>query len=1399
MEEKQFTEGKQQGSIDPRTKNALRADIGRYVAIWSAIHPEEVLLEINPDELMKASKLELSEIVGFCQERMESWMKEHEKRQFDNVVDEQEEDEEEEQFEDCPKDFKQETQVQKDLEQERILKKDDASSITPSRSFSESNPKVVKNTFNDSGIIDARIRAPAIPIYDGHPDTFQNFFSLIRLTLNRSRAQDEEKITFFIRSITDAALIWAERFLELHPHICWSEFLHSFQREFEDRTLYDDTIRRLEKLRQHSTVRTYIHEFRKVSSKVDVSEKEAVRLFMKGLSNRIVSAIAYIPNNLPDLFEEALRAEVKASYLSLEHKRTAVSLAALNPKEKHKNNRDTNKDTYLREGRCFSCHKTGHIARECPELISAALASLNLSHEFVNAQEEPNKEGSAYTTGRATVAVDPRVFLPLSIKHPTNGTWISATALLDTGASYSVFIRDDLIWKHVPSVGTSLSVACKSGKLNARRLLHPVQLRINGRKMWVRVIAVKDLLYPCILGIPWCKQVNASIHFQSGKTTVSMNDIQDLKEQPHSVTVCATRSCLQTDSLNLAVIPPQLHDLQDFFKEDNSNKLPPHREYDLKLELLPNQIPPKTKLRHVGPEQSKIINEYVHDLLQRGFIEPSKADHGANVLLIRKKTGDLRPCIDFRQVNACIKKDAYPLPLLSELIERVAGYQFYTSLDLKNAYHRLRMHPDSESLTTFRTGFGSYQFKVVPFGLSTAPAAFQRFLQTILLEFIPLGVAVYLDDILIFSNDFDSHISTVRKVVKRLLDHDLFARVDKCHFFKKSIAYLGHEISQNGICINKEKALSLGSWPRPVKLRDLLRFLGFCNFFREFIPSFAGLAEPLYQMLRGKKPLLDWTPERTTAFRNLCSMFIRSPILTAVKSDLPFVLFVDSSDYAVGAVLTQIEHGKFVPKAFISRLLKGHERNYSVSDKELLGLVWACKQWKYHLWSARHKFTVFTDNRSVLSLHKHDIQNGRHQRWHDFLSTLNFRLRYIKGTSNILADFLSRPAIPKSSILSKTLSSATSIIPGNCISALDITSQQKQNLMKLCHASTLGGHKGIEKTMHLLQRLRKWKYQRDDVSKFISNCVTCQQAKSPRTKPCTLLQLLPIPSDIGSDFTVDLVSAFKFSLFPDCQVLVIVDRLTKYARFIPFNSAPNTKQIIMAIEQHWLPLFPNAVSILSDRATTFTSDLWLQHWKNKRITPVLTTAWHPQCNGQSERVIQELVGFLRRFPNWCSKNPEQAIVLAERSYNLAKHKSIGMSPYEAVFGFFPHVGLFPRKILCISKVQRVKLLQHRLAAAQRTYKQQADTTRQSGPVYNLHDKVWLSTRNLYGPNGPNKLQNRYIGPLKITKVNKGQTYSVSLPKELRRIHNNFYVGLLRPVINSKFSSTQTNLHGDDVI
>ncbi|KAG1958060.1 retrotransposable element [Pimephales promelas] len=641
---------------------------------------------------------------------------------------------------------------------------------------------------------------------------------------------------------------------------------------------------------------------------------------------------------------------------------------------------------------------------------------------------------------------------------------------------------------------------------------------------------------------------------------------------------------------DLSNVPAEYLDLKEVFSKSRAASLPPHRPYDCAIDLLPGKSPPKGKLFSLSIPEREAMEKYISDSLAAKFIRPSSSPAGAGFFFVGKKDGSLRPCIDYRGLNNITVKNTYPLPLMSSAFERLQGASIFTKLDLRNAYHLVRIREGDEWKTAFNTPRGHFEYLVMPFGLSNSPAVFQALVNDVLRDMIDQFIYVYLDDILIFSSSLQEHVQHVRRVLQRLLENGLFVKAEKCDFHAQSVPFLGYIVSSEGMRMDPEKIKAVVDWPSPDSRKALLRFLGFANFYRRFIRNFSQLVAPL-TALTSPRTAFRWSDSAEAVFAKLKSRFVSAPILITPDSSRQFVVEVDASEVGVGAVLSQRSpvDDKMHPCAFFSHRLSPAERNYDIGNRELLAVKLALEEWRHWLEGSGVPFIVWTDHKNLEYIRTAKRLNSRQARWALFFGRFDFTLSYRPGSKNIkpdalsrIFDFSDRPSTPEC-ILPETIFVSTltweieakvkralegvTPPPGCPPNRLFVPEGLRSDVIQWGHSSNVACHPGVTRTGFSVKQRFWWPRMARDIHDFVLACSVCAIGKSSNQPPDGLLQPLPVPSRPWSHIALDFITALPPSQ-GNTVILTVVDRFSKAAHFIPLPKLPSAKETAVTIVDH---------------------------------------------------------------------------------------------------------------------------------------------------------------------------------------------------------------------------------------
>ena len=447
---------------------------------------------------------------------------------------------------------------------------------------------------------------------------------------------------------------------------------------------------------------------------------------------------------------------------------------------------------------------------------------------------------------------------------------------------------------------------------------------------------------------------------------------------------------------------PIVKEFPDVFPDDISG-LPPDREVEFTIDLIPGTEPISIPPYRMAPAELRELKAQLEELLSKGFIQPSISPWGAPVLFVKKKDGSLRLCIDYRQLNRVTIRNQYPLPRIDELFDQLQGSRVYSKIDLRSRYHQLRVQESDVPKIAFRTRYGHYEFLVIPFGLTNAPAAFMDLMNRVFQLYLDRFVIVFIDDILVYSGSSEEHLEHLRIVLQTLRERQLYAKLSKCQFWLDRVTLLGYVISVKGMSVDPQKIEAVVNWKPPKNVSEVRSFLGLAGYYRKFVEGFSMIAAPLTKLIRK-----DVKYACQQSFEELKGRLTSAPVLALPNGRDGFVVYSDASRQGLGCVLMQNDR----VIAYASRQLKKHEENYPIHDLELVAVVFALKIWRHYLYGVPCR--IFTYHKSLQYIFTQKELNLRQRRWLELIKDYDCTIEYHSGKANVVADALSRR--PESSL-----------------------------------------------------------------------------------------------------------------------------------------------------------------------------------------------------------------------------------------------------------------------------------------------------------------------------------------------------------------------------------------------
>ena len=807
--------------------------------------------------------------------------------------------------------------------------------------------------------------------------------------------------------------------------------------------------------------------------------------------------------------------------------------------------------------------------------------------------------------------------------------------------------------------------------------------------------------------------------------TTTSTEQTDPQKQRQSIIDNADPSVPQDAKARLAQLIENYHDVFSYSEYDlGSTDIVQH-------EINTKDNPPfRQPLRPQPRARLPVIDGLLQDMQSQGIIEPCQSEWASNIVLVTKKDGSIRFCVDYRKLNTLTQKDVYPLPRIETCLDTLSGAAWFSTFDLRSGFHQVKIHPRDVNKTTFTCHKGTFRFPRMPFGLCNAPATFQRLMDTVLMGLNFDICLAYLDDIIVYSHDLKSHLERLETLFQRLRESNLKLKPSKCNVLQKCVTFLGYTISETGIGTDPSKIEAVRDWPVPTNLRQCRAFVGLCQYYRRFVPNFSAIAAPLHALTK-KGVQFSWSAECNAAFEQLKSALISADVLALPDDEGQFILDCDASDKAIGAVLSQIQNGEERPICYASQLYDKHQQNYNVTRKELLALVTFVRKFRQYLLG--RPFLIRTDHAALQWLRKTPEPIGQQARWLEILEEFDFQVAHRPGRQHVNADSLSRrvaaacqqssatpdqqidppdvvdwptaqqndPVIgevyrlvrvgspsPTPESLAGCSAEMKSLcaqldslrIRGNGVlcrvfhdantntshDQIVVPHSLRRGIADDLHKGLNGGHLGHRRAKKLLQKRFFWPGWSLDVKLAKQRCHQCARYQRPRPHRQGNLQPM-LTGEPWERLGIDITGPHPASSKGNIYILTVIDHFSKWVELIPMRNQ-EAATVAKLLMDRVICVHGCPLQILTEQGANFESSLFRELCKLLAVDKIRTTPYKPSTNGNIERFHGTMHAMLAKLISENQRDWDQKLSTVAFAYRTSVQESTGFTPYFLLHG-----------------------------------------------------------------------------------------------------------------------------------
>lgn len=1236
--------------------------------------------------------------------------------------------------------------------------------------------------------------------FSGSADTYEIWEKQVRFLKEMyGLPEDEMKILIGMR-IKGKALEWFHSKPE-HILMATDQLLNALRAMFCHRVDKIAIRRRFEERtwKKDESFSEYVHDKVIMANRISLPEDEMLQYVIEGIPDANLRDSARIhgfttKESLLQAFEAiSLRGPETTKHGGKSEKNSAKRESEVKSGYSNKvsDAKSVEKKERMSVRHCFNCGMSDHINAKCPSKDLGRKCFKCGKHGHISA-ECSEKKSDVKSTNVADVCVTSS---KSAKRVSVNGHDVDV--IIDTASDISIVRADQYLEFGQPAiVKTEMSFKGVGNVRNRAIGFCDVRLRVDGHEYKIRLYVVANNLlnHKMLIGTDFLDHVRL-VREKGVCMIVPLSESEEHDEVPEILRIEAIEERGKSEiQISEFCEPKNREKIQNLVETYEPNKC---REVGVKMTIvLKDEEPIYQRARRLSEAEKQEVNAQIQEWMSEGIVRESHSDFCSPIVIVKKKDGASRLCVDYRMINQKIIKDRYPLPLIEDQLDLLQDAKVFSTLDLRNGFFHVEVDEASRKYTSFVVPDGQFEFCRVPFGLCNSPATFQKFINVVFRDLITERVVLtYMDDLIVPSKDEKSGVENIERVFKVASEAGLTFKWSKCNFLKREVEFLGHVVGHGEVRPSENKTEAVRNFPKPKSVKQVQSFLGLTGYFRKFIPKYSLIARPLTNLLRNEVEF-RFEDEENDAFTSLKEALSTKPVLSLYRVDAETELHTDASMHGYGAMLVQksCDDGQWHPIYFASGKTSSAEERYCSYELEVLAIVRSLKKFRVYLIGI--PFKIVTDCKAfAMTMRKKDVC-VRVARWAFYLEDFNYTIEHRPGKNMAHVDALSRNPLPTCLLVDQREDGLAArlrkaqhddeeirriiedvekrerkgfVMRGGLLFKevdgdirLMVPRALSAHIIRSAHDK---GHFSVAKTEAILKKDHWIPDMRQKIERVIDGCVECIMAERKGGKQEGYLNSIAKGVTPLDTLHIDHLGPLASTKKSYRHIFVVIDGFTKFTWLYATRSTTAAEAIDRLKKR--AAIFGNPRRIVSDRGTAFTAKEFEDYCKAENIEHILTTTGIPRANGQVERVNRTLIPLITKLTAPKSGEWFKHLNTAQQYLNTAFHRSIGTTPFQVMFGTQPRFKndeslreLVEQEFVATFQEERDEVREHakdRIQRIQKENRRSYNKKRKEARAYREGDIVAIK-RTQQGPGL--KFAAKYLGPYEISRVLRNDRYLV---------------------------------------